>query len=175
MGHKSNPCQALPGFRKASGTEVEGGYKGNHRSPYLISVLKRHRLSCPPSELDLVFPNKEGKIMDAENMGRRHFLPALRRAGLRKIRFHDLRHTYTSLLIAQGENLKFIQQQLGHSSLQVTLDRYGHLMPQVQHGAGERLQSTVFGESVRKMLEKSKEKAFSTMYTENAFPSNLPK
>ncbi|MFZ3062687.1 MAG: tyrosine-type recombinase/integrase [Actinomycetota bacterium] len=71
------------------------------------------------------------------------------------MRFHDLRHTYASLLIAQGENLKFIQQQLGHSSAQVTLDRYGHLMPQVQQGAGERLQNSVFGNFAGKMREKA--------------------
>jgi len=61
------------------------------------------------------------------------------------MRFHDLRHTYASILIAQGENIKFIQNQLGHGSIQVTLDRYGHLMPEVQHGVSERLEQTVFG------------------------------
>lgn len=113
--------------------------------PILISVLQEHHLTCPIGELDLVFPNRDGEIIHAENLVRRHFLPALTRAGLRRIRFHDLRHTYASLLIAQGENIKFIQQQLGHSSAQVTLDRYGHLMPQVQQGAGERLQNSLFG------------------------------
>jgi len=112
--------------------------------PILVKVLKRHKLSSPASDLNLVFPNEEGNPLNGGNIYNREFLPALRRAGLCKIRFHDLRHTYASLLIAQGENLKFIQQQLGHSSAQMTLDRYGHLMPQVQHGAGERLQNTVF-------------------------------
>ncbi len=121
--------------------------------PSLMSVLKKYHLSCPIGEEDLVFPNHKGKIMDADNLIKRHFHPTLRRSGLRRIRFHDLRHTYASLLIAQSENLKFIQQQLGHSSAQVTLDCYGHLMPQVQNGVGERLEKTVFGNSVRKVLE----------------------
>ncbi|MGR3220379.1 MAG: Sir2 family NAD-dependent protein deacetylase [Candidatus Anammoxibacter sp.] len=53
----------------------------------------------------------ESGISDYRSQGgiRQRFQPALRMAGLRKIRFHDLRHTYTSLLIAQGENVKFIQ------------------------------------------------------------------
>ncbi len=114
--------------------------------PMLISVLRKHRLASPASEQDLMFPNASGTIIDGPHMVRRHFKPALRRAGLREVRFHDLRHTYASILISQGENLKFIQSQLGHSSAQITLDRYGHLMPQVQHGAGERLQDAVFGE-----------------------------
>lgn len=112
--------------------------------PSLLSVLKRHKLSCTVSESDLVFPNEEGKALDPNNLRRRQFKRILRKAGLREIRIHDLRHTYASILIAQGENLKFIQSQLGHSSAQVTLDRYGHLMPQVQHGVGERLERTVF-------------------------------
>jgi integrase len=141
--------------------------------PMLISELKKHHLSCPIGELDLVFPNKNGDIMNADNLYKRHFLMALRRAGLRKIRFHDLRHTYTALLISQGENLKFIQQQLGHSSIQVTLDRYGHLMPQVQEGAGERLQESVFGNSVRKVLEDSQKTESETQDLETYYPSVL--
>jgi integrase len=43
-----------------------------------------------------------------------------------EINFYDLRHTYTSLRIAQGENIKFIQSQLGHASIQTTMDRYDH-------------------------------------------------
>ena len=113
--------------------------------PTLRQVLRRHQLSCAKSELNLVFPNKKGGYLSGQNLLRRHFYPALRRAGLRSIRFHDLRHTYASILIAQGENIKFIQSQLGHGSIQVTLDRYGHLMPEIQHGVSERLEETVFG------------------------------
>ena len=71
---------------------------------------------------------------------------SLRMAGLRQIRFHDLlRHTYTSLLIAQGENIKFIQSQLGHASIQTTLDRYGHLLPLKNYiGVGKRLDEKIF-------------------------------
>jgi hypothetical protein len=48
-------------------------------------------------------------------------------------------------MIAQGANIKFIQSQLGHASIQTTLDRYGHLLPEVQRGVGERLDAAVFG------------------------------
>ena len=52
----------------------------------------------------------------------------LRQAGLQRIRFHDLRHTFATLLIDQGESPKYIQAQLDHASIQVTMDRYGRLL-----------------------------------------------
>jgi len=69
----------------------------------------------------------------------------LRRAELRRIRFHDLRHTYTSLLIAQGAHPKYIQAQLGHGSIQTTLDRYGHLMPDVHAAEAKKLDQLDLG------------------------------
>jgi integrase len=74
---------------------------------------------------------------------------ALRRANLRRIRFHDLRHTYASLLIAQGAHPKYIQAQLGHASIQTTLDRYGHLMPDAHAAEARKLDRLVFGENGR--------------------------
>jgi hypothetical protein len=53
----------------------------------------------------------------------------LTRAGLRKIRLHDLRHTFGSLLIQNGASIVYVKEQMGHSSIQVTVDIYGHLIP----------------------------------------------
>ena len=94
---------------------------------------------------NLIFCNEEGNFLDEHNLRNRVFKPALDRAGLRKVRIHDLRHTFASLLINQGENLKYVQQQLGHSSITTTVDRYGHLMPDAHKNASEKLDSTVFG------------------------------
>jgi len=55
------------------------------------------------------------------------------------MRFHNLRHTYASLLIAQGEHRKYIQNQLGNSSINVTMDIYGHLMETMSQKAAARL------------------------------------
>jgi site-specific recombinase XerD len=55
------------------------------------------------------------------------------------LRIHDLRHTYAALLIAQGAHPKAIQAHLGHSSIQVTLDLYGHLCPDEMDRLAERL------------------------------------
>ncbi|UCF84569.1 MAG: site-specific integrase, partial [Desulfobacteraceae bacterium] len=115
--------------------------------PTVMAQLKEWKLACPPNGLDLVFPNDTGKPIDKNNLIRRHFEPALRRAGLRRIRFHDLRHTYASLLIAQGEHPKYIQVQMGHSSINVTMDTYGHLMNTVNQESAKRLDSTILKEN----------------------------
>ena len=61
----------------------------------------------------------------------------------RIIRFHDLRHTFASLLIQQGEGLPYIRDQLGHSSIQVTVDIYGHLVPGGNRQAVDKLDERV--------------------------------
>ena len=118
----------------------------------MISELRRWRLACPPNELDLVFPSKAGTPIDHGNLLREHFYPALKKAGLPKVRFHDLRHTYASLLIEQGENVKYIQSQLGHASPVVTLTVYAHLINPTNQAAPSRLEKTVFSATGSKMV-----------------------
>ncbi len=81
--------------------------------------------------------------MDAVNLIHRIFEPALKMASLRKVRFHDLRHSYASALISKGENPKFVQRQLGHANIQITMDTYGHLLPEVEREAPARLQKAL--------------------------------
>lgn len=71
---------------------------------------------------ELVFPSEAGTVLDPDNLVHYYFLPALEKAGLRKIRFHDLRHTFGSLLIQDGASLTYVKEQMGHSSIQVTVD-----------------------------------------------------
>jgi integrase len=112
--------------------------------PSMMTKLKEWKIACPPNELGLVFPNSAGNPINHNNLVNRHYQPALKDAGLPKIRFHDLRHTYASLLIEQGENIKYIQTQLGHSSPTVTLNIYSHLMKSVNQEAVLKLENTVF-------------------------------
>ena len=53
----------------------------------------------------------------------------LGKAGLRRIRFYDLPHSYASPLIQNGESLAYVRDQFGHASIQLTVDTYGHLVP----------------------------------------------
>jgi integrase len=124
----------------------------------LATALREHQLASPFSdEDDLIFANEKGSPLDGHNFVRRVFEPALRRAGLPKIRFHDLRHTFASLLIAQGEHAKLISEQLGHASVQITLDRYGHLLPASYDSAGERLDAALFGAGLQASASRGSE------------------
>jgi len=112
--------------------------------PKVMTDLKRWKLACPKGNYELVFPNEAGNPIDHHNMVYRHFLPTLKAANLPRIRFHDLRHTYASLLIEQGENLKYVQTQLGHSSPTVTLNVYTHLMKPTNPRSAQALENAVF-------------------------------
>ena len=75
------------------------------------------------------------------NVERREFEKCLQAAKLRKIRFHDLRHTTASLLIQNGAPLAYVKDQLGHSSIKITVDIYGHLVPGANRQEMNRLPS----------------------------------
>ena len=79
------------------------------------------------TETGLVFTNLTGGPMDPET-ATKSFQRVLRRVGLPHQRFHDLRHACASLLLAQGLDLKVIQEILGHSTITITADLYAHVM-----------------------------------------------
>jgi len=76
---------------------------------------------------------------DTDNFRKRVWSRVLEKAKLRHVPLKALRHTFASLHIAQGESLAYIRDQLGHSSIQVTVDVYGHLVPGGNRGAADRL------------------------------------
>ena len=83
--------------------------------------------------------HQQGTPLRHSNFTKRIWAPALERAGLQGLRIHDLRHTAASLMIPVGAHPKAIQTQLGHSSITVTMDRYGHLSPSDQDDIAARL------------------------------------
>ena len=87
----------------------------------------------------LVFPSGAGTPIEMNNFCVRVFKPLLTRAGLRKVRFHDLRHTFGSLLLQTGASLAYVRDQMGHSSIQVTVDIHGHLIPGANISLMDRL------------------------------------
>ena len=93
------------------------------------------------------------------NRVNRYFHPALKDAKLPIIRFHDLRHTYASLLIEEGENIKYIQLHLGHSTPTVTLNVHAHLMKPVNQEAACRLENMIFETNGDQMEAETKKRA----------------
>ena len=125
--------------------------------PRLIQVLREYRarengirLKAGKDWIDhgLIFCQKDGTPLDAHNLYHRDFKRILKKAGLRHIRIHDLRHTFASILIATGHNPKYIQSQMGHASINITMDLCGHLMPEVHKGAAKRSEDFVFGHEI---------------------------
>jgi integrase len=87
----------------------------------------------------LVFHSLDGGILDPDNLYHRYFVPVLKKSRIRKIRLHDLRHTFGSLLLQKGASIVYVKEQMGHSSIQVTVDTYGHLVPSADIAFVDRL------------------------------------
>jgi integrase len=90
----------------------------------------------------LIFRRADGSAIDPDYFDAWIFAPIVEKAGL-KIRFHDLRHFFASMLIAQGESPKYVCDQMGHSGIQVTFDIYGHLFPQGRREAADKYQQAM--------------------------------
>ncbi len=107
-------------------------------SPVLIALLEEHHKRQQPLSL-WVFPNSDGGPMRKDNFMYREFRPLVKSAGLRHMRFHDLRHTSATLGLAAGENIKVVQERLGHASAKTTLDVYAKAVPTLQREAAARM------------------------------------
>ena len=115
------------GGRLETGPTKTGARRTVTLPRFLAEMLGEH-LARYPSPDRYVFIAAEGGPVRHRNFYRQHFRPAVSRAGLPEgLRFHDLRHTAASLFIAQGVNPKQLQDRLGHSTVRLSLDRYGHL------------------------------------------------
>jgi len=104
------------------------------------SDLRRHRGWVRTS--GLVFTREDGAGLHPEFVSR-HFHRLIRRAGLRQVRFHDLRHCSASLQISAGVPLGIVSKRLGHSSIAITSDTYGHLLRGVGMDAAIRTAAMV--------------------------------
>jgi len=90
---------------------------------------ERLRLGSLWEDRGLVFPNRAGKPMNADNLYHRGFKPLLGRAGLSGFTFHSLRHTCATLLLSKNVNPKIVSEMLGHATISQTMDTYSHVMP----------------------------------------------
>ncbi|MEQ1770604.1 MAG: tyrosine-type recombinase/integrase [Devosia sp.] len=156
-------------YREIGAPKSHAGIRSIPLPPIVVNTLKEWKLACPKGELGLVFPNTEGGVDFHQNMVHRGMWPAEIAAGLtvdtgkvdedgkailapKYPGFHALRHWFASWLINRkvdgGLELpaKTVQTRMGHSSIQITFDTYGHLFPvadeQAELKAAER---AIFG------------------------------
>jgi integrase len=101
-----------------------------------------------------VFANEFGGLLEAQNVAGRYFKPLLRSAGLPGLSLYGLRHSHATLLLAAGEHPKVVQERLGHSSIQLTLDTYTHVVEGLQKRASARLEALL--EKAVKSIESQK-------------------
>jgi integrase len=104
-------------------------------TPMVVNALREWKLACPKGELGLVFPNGNGNVESHANIANRGWYPLQIAAGMvdreggHKYGLHALRHFFASWAIEQGFSAKRLQALLGHASIQMTFDTYGHLFP----------------------------------------------
>jgi integrase len=144
-GRLINVSQRADASHKIGKLKSKMAYRSLRLSPLVLNALREWKLICPKGDLGLVFPNGIGKVESYANLIDRGFgpiqiaagivaqKPALDAAGeptmvtVGKYGLHALRHACASLWIEQGHNPKQIQTLMGHSSIKVTFDTYGHL------------------------------------------------
>jgi len=107
----------------------------------LLDDLAIYKLMYLPIGEGFIFREASGRPLDPDAWHREHLVPILEQAGLRLPRagLHSLRHTYVSLLIAQGEDARYIADQVGHSSVKLTQDLYAHVFNRVRVEAMRKL------------------------------------
>jgi integrase len=108
-------------------------------------AAERVQLGPAWSDLRLVFPDAVGRPIDARYLRTFWWYRLLKRAGLPRIRFHDLRHTAATLLLARGVPIKVVSEILGHSSVSITLNLYGHVLPHMQQQAAGTMNEILRG------------------------------
>ncbi len=100
-------------------------------TPAMVSALRRHKLATAPDAAEdggRVFCSATGGPIDGDNLTRQ-WARSLRKAGVRHLPLHSLRHLAASRMIATGASPKAVQAVIGHASIQLTYDTYGHLLP----------------------------------------------
>jgi integrase len=109
-------------------------------------ILREHYLRAPrKANDDLVFTNANGRPLSDSNLRQRVLKPALHAAGLPDVGHHAFRHSFVTNALAAGAPVGYVSRIVGHSSISVTMDRYGHLVMDVMDEAGDRIDDFIFG------------------------------
>lgn len=150
----SGALQLQDGKLKRVATKTESSTRTLPLPPVLLQALQTHRASQDEErkllgdewqEHGLVFPSTLGTPMSPRNLVR-HFKIVLQKAELPlSTRFHDLRHSCATLLIAQGVHPRIVMEILGHSQISVTMNTYAHALPETTRAAADKLDALFTG------------------------------
>lgn len=123
-------------------------------APSVVQALRAHksrqaaerlRAGIKYQNLDLVSAARNGQPLENNRLRNRHFRPLLKKARLPTIiRLYDLRHTSATLFLTAGEYPKIVSEMLGHASIQLTLDTYSHVLPDMQQSAVDKMEDMLF-------------------------------
>jgi integrase len=117
--------------------------------PLIVNALREHQKRQVAEKIwagsrwedsNLVFANRTGGGTQARHVIEQ-FHTVLENAGLRRIRFHDLRHSCATLLLVQGVSPRVVMEVLGHSEIALTMNAYSHVVPELQRDAADRMQA----------------------------------
>jgi integrase len=140
--------QRYGGHKRIKAPKTDAGRRRIKLTRAAVDALRSHRARQAAERLkagatwedhNLVFPNRTGRLADHHTVTKSHYKPALRRAGLPDIRFHDMRHSCSTFLLLQGISPKVVSEILGHSSVSITLDVYSHVTASMQQEAADAL------------------------------------
>jgi integrase len=111
-------------------------------APETVAILQSHARGRSSGPL---FASPDGKWLESKYLYRNYWYPALDRAGLPRLRLHDLRHTCATLLLLAGVHVKAVSERLGHSKITITLDTYAHVLPTMQDAVAGVIQDLYWG------------------------------
>ncbi|MDQ1147048.1 integrase [Bacillus sp. SORGH_AS 510] len=136
-----------------STTKTAAGMRSIAMPTELAKELRHHKLEQKKqrlkmgtfyTDLNLVVASEVGTPINPSNL-RRNFNNLIKKANLERIRFHDLRHTHATLLLKQGVHPKIVSERLGHADTRMTLDRYSHLLPNMQNETAQKFGELLYG------------------------------
>ncbi|MED0676944.1 tyrosine-type recombinase/integrase [Aneurinibacillus thermoaerophilus] len=122
-------------------------------SPGTIEALRAHKIQQSKEKLKagslyqdigMVVATSIGTPVLSRNLDRTWFR-LMKKAGVPRIRFHDLRHTHATLMLKQGVHPKIVSERLGHANIGITLDTYSHVLPGLQEAAAKQFDESLFG------------------------------
>ena len=120
--------------------------------PMAVEALRKHRarqaeeklvLGAFYEDMELVFATPKGTPVETSNLVNRSFNPLLSRAGVSKIRFHELRHTCGTIMGSAGVDPKYAQDRLGHADISVTLNTYTHVLSDGRAEVARRIEEAL--------------------------------